>query len=137
MSYASKKAARARSKTMPGSALYGPWKAPFRYDEMGCWIEDANGKRLLDLRGWGYLTGQGCGALGTTQDAAAAIQDRVGRRVVELLNADFAEAELATPPVPELKDALSVVLYFGNEADRTEFIEMVKAAKPGMKARAL
>ena len=83
---------------MPGSALYGPWKAPFKYDDMGCWIVDANGKRVLDLRGWGYLTGTGCGGLRMTQEAACVIQDRVGRRVVELLNEDFGDHEPPNAP---------------------------------------
>ena len=114
MSYASKKAVRARSKTMMGSALYGPWKAPFHYNEEGCIIFDAGGHRVLDLRGWGYLTGQGCGALKLDQDTACAVQDRVGKRVVELLNKDFAhEQTLAAIDAPEFgREPMSGTLTF-------------------------
>ena len=60
-------------KTTPGDV----WKPPFRYDKRGSWITDANGVRVLDLRGWGYLTGRG-GALGLDYDVASAIQDQLG-----------------------------------------------------------
>ena len=36
---------------------YAPWQPPFRYNMDGQWIEDAKGQRMLDMRGWGYLTG--------------------------------------------------------------------------------
>lgn len=37
-------------------------------------------------------------------------------------------------PVPELAGSFATVLYFGSEQDRQEFIDAVKAAKPGMSA---
>jgi hypothetical protein len=44
------------------------------------------------------------------------------------------EIESWRSPVEQLKGSLPLVLYFGNEADRDEFIDMVKEAKPGMRA---
>lgn len=69
-------------------ACYAPWQPPFRYNMDGQWIEDSNGQRMLDLRGWGFLTGKGSEALGMDEDAAAKIQDDIGKHVAELLTAD-------------------------------------------------
>ena len=62
------------------------WKAPFRYDEEGQTIWDANNQRVLDVRGWGYLTGKGSGALGLDEASAIKIQDDFGEGVVKALN---------------------------------------------------
>lgn len=67
---------------------YLPWKPPFVYNCEGQWIEDSCGSRVLDLRGWGYLTGKGSEALKLDEDRAAAIQDKLGAHVVKLLNQD-------------------------------------------------
>lgn len=69
-------------------AGYAPWQPPFRYNMDGQWIEDSKGERMLDMRGWGYLTGKGLEALGMDEDAAAKIQDSIGKRTADLLNAD-------------------------------------------------
>lgn len=69
-------------------AGYAPWQPPFRYSMDGPWIEDSKGQRMLDMRGWGYLTGKGSEALSMDEDSAAKIQDNIGRRTAELLNAD-------------------------------------------------
>lgn len=39
--------------------------------------------------------------------------------------------------VPELEGTYPVVLYFGTDADRSEFMELMAEAKPGMVARKL
>ncbi|MDP3071217.1 MAG: hypothetical protein Q8N18_13085 [Opitutaceae bacterium] len=44
---------------------------------------------------------------------------------------------MKTPDIPELAGTFPVVLYFGSDADRAEFIEIVKEAKPGLIARPL
>lgn len=72
------------------SSIYAPWIPPFRYDVDGQWIEDSKGQRMLDVRGWGFLTG----FLGVHRDIAAEIQDRLGRRIAELLNEDALTAEM-------------------------------------------
>lgn len=40
-------------------------------------------------------------------------------------------------PVEELRGTKPVVLYFGNDADRQEFIALMQEAKPGLIAKAL
>lgn len=66
-------------------------------------------------------------------DLAAQCRDRVG---------DFNDdGPLAGPdwkaPVPELKGSFPVVLYFAIEAERDEFINAVKLAKPGLVTKPL
>ena len=69
----------------------------------GQWIEDSKGQRMLDMRGWGYLTGKGSEALGMDEDAAAKIQDDIGKRTAELLNADVKAHNREIQPQPRLK----------------------------------
>ena len=76
-------------KTNAGN--FAPWKAPFKYNSAGQWIEDTNGERMLDMRGWGFLTGKGSAALGLDETEAARLQDEAGRKVAELMNADSAK----------------------------------------------
>lgn len=60
------------------------FKGPFYYDEMGQVIMCESGM-FLDVRGWGHLTG--IGALNLPDNIAIQIQDRMGKDVVDLLNA--------------------------------------------------
>lgn len=61
---------------------------PFSYDEFGSAIVDRDGHKMLDVRGWGYLTGRGGGR--ALHDATAEkIQDAIGRKTAELLNASW------------------------------------------------
>lgn len=59
--------------------------------------------------------------------------ERQGRHVdespVDTL-VDFVCAEVGRTADPKLDQALPLVLYFGNEADREEFIAMVRDVKP-------
>jgi hypothetical protein len=83
---------------------YWPWTPPFRYNACGQWIEDSKGQRLLDMRGWGYLTGNGSEALGMEENAAAEIQDRIGRGVTDMMNgghnAKLSDQRKETNPTP-------------------------------------
>lgn len=63
-----------------------PWKAPFRYDDFGTQIVDANGERALDVRGWGFLTA----TKGMGMDPAKEAQDKLAALVVGLLNKEAA-----------------------------------------------
>jgi len=72
---------------MVGPLAVRHWKAPFRYDAEGQTIWDANNERALDVRGWGYLTGQG--ALGLPDAKAEKIMDDFGQSVVRILNAQW------------------------------------------------
>ena len=68
------------------SPPYSPWVPPFSYNYEGQWIEDSQGQRLMDVRGWGLLTGKG--SLGMMEETAARIQDAIGLRVTGLMNVD-------------------------------------------------
>ena len=63
------------------------FRAPFKH--IYGKIFDANNAPVLDVRGWGYLTGNGC--LGLPEDEAAEIQDRFGNQVAELLTKHWCE----------------------------------------------
>ena len=70
---------------------YEPWKPPFQYNADIAAIEDATGNRVLDVRGWGYLTGKGSQALGLDEESAINIQNNIGIRVAQLMNNDTTE----------------------------------------------
>jgi hypothetical protein len=67
---------------------FEPWTPPFRYDHNR--IVDAKGHLILDMRGWGFLTGMGgisTGAsLGLDPDKAAELQDKAGKNVAKAMN---------------------------------------------------
>lgn len=75
---------RARRRDREGETVLKPYTAPFRYDKAGAIIWDAKGHHVLDVRGWGHLTGGGGLALPTEE--AEKIQDEFGERVVAALN---------------------------------------------------
>lgn len=53
----------------------GPWHVGYRGLDIGCTNAKIGGHaKLFDVRGWGYLTGNGHGALGLTEDEAIAVQ---------------------------------------------------------------
>lgn len=56
------------------------YKKPFKYDEHGQYIVDANGEQLCMMRGWSYLSK----TLGA--NTALEVQDHWGELIVSLLN---------------------------------------------------
>ena len=74
---------------MENREIYAPWKPPFRYEDFGTQIVDSGGQKILDMRGWGFLTGQGSLAMDSAK--AEEIQIRIGNRVAELMNEDAKE----------------------------------------------
>ena len=69
---------------------------PFKTDDFASYIYGSNDKiggdnPVLEIRGWGYLTGNGHGALGLSHAEAVAEQKRFASFVVDALNA-------ASPP---------------------------------------
>jgi len=60
-----------------GKATPGKWR---QIEGLGIWAPSARGgeTKILDVRGWGYLTGLGHGALGLPEDQAIAIQEANG-----------------------------------------------------------
>jgi len=84
-----------------------PFKGPYFHMHGKIWMPSAKGGDtfVLDVRGWGYLTGRG-GALGLDEDEAAKIQDAFGDKVAAALNAYEAPAKPQPDRVKELEAAL-------------------------------
>jgi hypothetical protein len=61
------------------------WEAPFRYDVNGSCILDKKGAMIVDIRGYGYLTGKG--SLGLSDRHACYVQDQLGEAIARLVNA--------------------------------------------------
>lgn len=91
MTEESKASSGEAGRLLPAAHGYAPWIPPFLYNRDGQWIEDIRGHRILDMRGWGYLTGKGSEALGLDEDEAAKIQDAIGTHVADLMNRDDAK----------------------------------------------
>lgn len=67
---------------LPGT-IGGKWKLGYTGSDIGCENEKIGGfAKLLDIRGWGYLTGTGHGALGLSQDEGAVVQRLYSQHVV-------------------------------------------------------
>lgn len=80
--------------------MAGKLHGPYRTDAFACKIygtsdKDGGDTTVLDIRGWGYLTGQGHGALGMDHGPAFDEQKEFAQRVVDALNA--AEGYSPTP----------------------------------------
>lgn len=72
---------------------------PFEVDRAGyVWGNSAKGGKtvIANVRGWGYLTGHGSGALGMKEDDAIAEQERWGEMFVAALNAFAAQSTVTT-----------------------------------------
>jgi len=65
---------------------YHPFTPPFRYEPLGPCIFDDKGHKVFDVRGWGFLTGKA--SLDLSGIEAEKIQNKIAKRVVELMNAD-------------------------------------------------
>jgi len=60
----------------------GPWHVGYRGMDIGCTNAKIGGHaKLFDIRGWGYLTGNGHGGLGLPHEEAVAIQEANARLV--------------------------------------------------------
>lgn len=89
---------------------YSPWVPPFTYDPQGTFIADSRGRQILDIRGWGFLTGKGHEALGLHPAKATVIQDEIGEYVTKLLNLTSVGRggdKQSAPPVSPNPDSLS------------------------------
>jgi hypothetical protein len=82
-------------------------QAPFTYNKpLGLKICGVNRKiggpnPIIDIRGWGYLTGGGHGALGLSVEQAKAEQDALGDLVADLLNKHFEDKVLEAEMLQE------------------------------------
>jgi hypothetical protein len=71
-----------------------PWRVCPHTDSVYADAEKGHMK-ICDIRGWGYLTGKGGGALGLSEDEAIAIQKANAAHIVKCVNAHEAHANLA------------------------------------------
>ena len=79
--------------TGPLFALARPyWKPPFRYEPEGTCIFDADGSKILDVRGWGHLTGACAWRMPVAE--AERIHDQLGRHLALVLNAAWANTQV-------------------------------------------
>lgn len=78
-------------RTPPTCSLPSHFRGPFKYHPSAGCIFDGNGTHVLDVRGWGYLTGRGEGGLRILEGPAAIIQDQFGDWVAAALTAACAE----------------------------------------------
>lgn len=70
---------------MPRRLLNVDWATlPWKLDEYGLFIMDAGNRKVLDIRGWGHLTGGG--ALHLPQKDAEEAQKELGHFLVNLVN---------------------------------------------------
>ncbi len=67
---------------------------------------------------------------------AVAMSDEIDVAIAEALKTGFEHAvsggKEASRKLPQLKAAMPLVLYFGNEQDRKEFADMIHEVKPHM-----
>lgn len=59
----------------------GPWKVGYRGLDVVAPSLRGGEAKVCDIRGWGYLTGKGHGALGLSEDEATAIQTANARLI--------------------------------------------------------
>jgi hypothetical protein len=67
------------------------WKRPFRYCDLRCAILDTNSEIVFQIRGYGFLTGEGSKALNLPHKVAESIQDELGKDITTLLNKNWPE----------------------------------------------
>jgi len=62
----------------------GPWE----YDPLGAFVYAGNSRNMVsivaNIRGHGFLTGEGHGALGLSEKEASVVQDKIGRRIAQV-----------------------------------------------------
>lgn len=75
---------------------YHPFVPPFHGDSHGM-IWDSENNHFADIRGWGWLSGRGSGALHLSNQEAEYIMERNEKKVVELLNKDFESCQETRP----------------------------------------
>lgn len=65
---------------------YSPWIPPFKFGVIS--VFDSKGHKVFEMRGWGFLTGEGFGGLKLEMNEAESIQERVGNLIATAMNKD-------------------------------------------------
>lgn len=112
---------------LPGT-IGGKWKLGYTGSDIGCENEKIGGfAKLLDIRGWGYLTGTGHGALGLSQDEGAVVQRLYSQHVINCspdnirtIAEEFRKLEAERD---ELRKALKPFAYIGGNEALTESLQ--------------
>lgn len=124
---ASLEAARSSSMSLADPAAnWHPFIPPFSYDDQAQFIQDAENHLLLDIRGWGFLTGQGSGGLGLNDVAALAIQDEIGRRITALLNGSDLSLLIGLLQLTDREDSKGnwrVIIEYDNYQDGARILD--------------
>jgi len=108
----------------------GPWKVGYRALDIWAPSEKGGEAKIFDVRGWGYLTGKGDGALGLTEDQAIAIQTanaNIAAAAPDLLAAYKAALARAEAAEAEVKRLEALELARANANARAERAERERA----------
>jgi len=110
----------------------GPWSVGYHGSDIHCVNVKIGGTaKLFDVRGWGYLTGMGHGALGLPEDKAIEIQNanaRLAASAPELL----AAAKLALNTAEDwIHDRLDGTLSLESELADLEPVRVAIAKAEG------
>jgi hypothetical protein len=96
-------------------------RAPWKNENPRTWVWGPSDKggdtHVLDIRGWGYLTGGGSGALDLPHDEACKRQDATGSLVVGLVN-NLPIILSALRQVEVMREALREIVETGDMAKR-------------------
>lgn len=65
------------------------WHGPFQYEREGAIVIDTRGNRIVDIPGFGLLTGSGSQAHGLPEEEAEQIQDEIGEMIARFLNGEL------------------------------------------------
>ena len=104
--------------TQPGSEhTPTPWRANTASYDIYADNVPKGPMKVADIRGWGYLTGKGHGALGLSYEEASQIQQANALLIVEAVNSHAA----LKSRVEELTKALQQIAGLGEDDDDPEY----------------
>jgi len=108
-----------------GKHMPGPWKVGYNAMDVVAPSLKGGDAKVCDIRGWGYLTGKGHGALGMSEAEAIAIQEANARLIAaapEMLEAlKLAYATLTG------EDACNIVPILGSDNPHEHTAGLVQA----------
>lgn len=102
----------------------GPWIADYMGGCIGCENAKIGGfAKLFDVRGWGYLTGNGHGALGLSHEEGAAVQNANRDFVIACNPAAISELIASHEDLERQVAALSAALQEGENPSPQSHVE--------------